>query len=86
MAEESKETGKIGLSSAAIEKALAGLTFRTNKQLPVLDDSTGKPIAGKFSYVADLRPMKRDDVLAAVLNGKQIVIVAKDGSKHRVDA
>lgn len=86
MAEEPKEEVVSGLSNAAIGKALAGLTFRDNKQLPVLDDSTGKPIAGKFSYVPNPRPMKRDDVLSAVLDGKQVVIVAKDGSKHRVAA
>lgn len=75
-----------GPSKAAIEKAIAGLQFRTNKELPVLDDN-GKPIKEggkpKVRYVPDLRPMTAKDVLSAAYNSEgRLVIVAKDGSKY----
>ena len=76
-------------SPAAIAKAIDGLQFRTNKELPVLDDN-GKPVKengrAKVRYVPDLRPMTARDVLSAAYDGDgQLVIVAKDGSKYRIN-
>lgn len=74
-------------SKEAIAKALNGLTFRTNKALPVLDDSTGKPVMEggkpKMRHIPDLRPMTAADVLNAYYDGSELVIVSKDGSKYR---
>lgn len=76
-------------SAGDIAEAIKGLRFRTNKAIPVLDDATGQPIVEggkeKVRYIADLRPMKRDDVLKAYMADGQLVIVAKDGSKHRLN-
>lgn len=77
-----------GVSRAAIGKALAGLKFRTNKGIPDMDKTTGKPVMEdgkpKLRYVPDLRPMMMGDVLSAAMVGDELVIVTKDGSKHRV--
>ena len=75
-------------SAAAIAKAIEGLTFRTNKEIPVLDDSTGKPVMEggkpKVRYVPDERPLRPKDVLSAAFDGAALVIVTADGSKHRI--
>lgn len=74
---------------ADLAKAIKGLRFRINKAIPVLDDATGQPIVEggkeKVRYIPDLRPMEADDVLKAYLAAGQLVIVAKDGSKHRLN-
>lgn len=76
-------------AEAELAKAIKGLRFRTNKAIPVLDDATGQPIVEggkeKVRYIADLRPMEVDDVLKAYMADGQLVIVAKDGSKHRLN-
>lgn len=85
---EKAEKAEKGPSAAAIAKALDGVEFRTNKALPVLDDSTGKPVLEggkpKLRYVPDLRAMTAGDVLNAYYAEGVLVIVSKDGSKHRV--
>lgn len=85
--EKNEKNAKVP-SPAAIARAIEGLQFRTNKELPVLDDSTGKPLKEngkvKMRYVPDLRPMTAKDVLSAGYDGDgALVIVAKDGSKYR---
>lgn len=74
-------------SAPAIARAIGGLQFRTNKEIPVLDDSTGKPVKEngkpKMRYVPDSRPMTAGDVLNAYYADGQLVIVSKDGSKYR---
>lgn len=88
--QEEKELAKAAgkPSAAAIARAIEGLTFRTNKALPVLDDSTGKPVQEggrpKMRHIPDLRPMTADDVLKAYFDNGQVVLVSKDGSKHRI--
>ena len=76
-------------ADAELAKAIKGLRFRTNKAIPVLDDATGQPIVEggkeKVRYIPDLRPMEVDDVLKAYMADGQLVIVAKDGSKHRIN-
>lgn len=74
---------------ADLAQAIKGLRFRTNKAIPVLDDATGQPIVEggkeKVRYIPDLRPMEVSDVLKAYMADGQLVIVAKDGSKHRLN-
>jgi hypothetical protein len=86
MAESKSSEKKPGVD--AIANAIKGLRFRTNKALPVLDDSTGKPVIEggkeKQRYIADLRTMTVEDVLSAVVDGDDLVLVSKDGAKHRV--
>lgn len=93
MADPEKETGEKGdksekkPSASAIAKAMEGLQFRTNKEIPIVDDSTGKPVKEngkpKVRYVPDLRPMTKDDLLNACYDGNELVLVSKDGSKYR---
>lgn len=87
-AKAAQSGGEKSPSAAVIAKAIEGLTFRTNKSLPVVDDSTGKPIVEngkpKVRYVPDIRPMTKADVLSARYDGNELVLVAKDGSKHRI--
>ena len=75
-------------TSAEIAQAVRGLRFRTNKALPVLDNSTGKPVIEdgkeKMRYIPDLRQMAVSDVLSAAYVGGELVIVSKDGAKHRI--
>ena len=75
-------------AAAAIAKAVAGLKFRASKGVPVMDDTTGKPVMEggkpKLRFVPDWRTMTADDVLSAALDGGELVIVSKDGMKHRV--
>ena len=86
--EKDQEKAEKGPSAAAIAKAIDGLEFRTNKALPVLDDSTGKPVMEggkpKLRYVPDSRAMKPSDVLSAYYADGALVLVSKDGSKYRI--
>lgn len=85
MAENEKDKGE---KDSGLAKAIKGLTVRANKALPDIDKSTGKPVMHgdepRMTYVADLRPMITADVLRSVRVGNELVIVASDGSKHRV--
>ncbi len=82
------QSGSVKPTSAEIARAVQGLRFRTSKALPVLDDSTGRPVLEggkeKMRYIPDLRPMAVSDVLSAAYVGGELVIVSKDGAKHRI--
>jgi hypothetical protein len=60
-----------------VKEAIRGLKFRHNQKI---EDKDTK----KVRYAPAERPMTEDDVLATRREGNQLVIVSKDGTKHRV--
>lgn len=64
-----------GLDSR-IRAAVKGLMFQTNREVR----KEGEPTR----FVPAERPMRREDVLAAKLDGTVLVLVTADGRKHRV--
>ena len=61
-----------------VKAAISGLKFRTNQ---VIEDRETK----KKTYVPHERPMTEDDVLSYKVTDEGVVIVSKDGMKHRVE-
>ena len=60
-----------------VKKVIEGLKFKTNQ---AIEDKETK----KKSYVPHERPMTEDDVLSYAMKDGVVVIVSKDGTKHRV--
>ena len=87
-AAKTQASGERKPSEAEIAKAVAGLRFRTNKAMPVIDDTTGKQMMErgkpKMRYFPDVRPMTVADVLDAKSVDGALVIVSADGGKHIV--
>lgn len=61
-------------------KLLKGLKFRTSDGREVVDENGKK----KTKFIPVERALKPDDVLDWKDKGDAVVIVAKDGQKHRV--
>ncbi|WP_447978087.1 hypothetical protein [Candidatus Nitrospira bockiana] len=63
-----------------VRAAIKGLKFRTNQE------QRGEDEQGKESvrYVPVLREMTEEDVLKVRRDGDALIIVSKDGMKHRV--
>lgn len=73
--------------TAEVKAALKGLTFRDVKAEPVLEE--GKPKKDKQNKpvtknVAITRPMTEEDILDWAGTEEGLVIVSKDGTKHRI--
>lgn len=61
-----------------VKEAIRDLKFKTNQ---AIEDRETK----KKTYAPAVRPMTESDVLSWKYVGDQLVIVSKDGTKHRIE-
>lgn len=71
----------------SLKSYLKGLTFRTNKQVEVLDEQNKPVMVGgkpRMKYIPVERELQEGDVLKAYESEGEMVIVTKDGRKYRI--
>lgn len=80
--------GENGAKPMNVSRYCKGLTFRTNKAVEEKDaDGNVVKVNGKprVKYLPVERDLTPDDLLKHYVDGNEVVLVTKDGRKHRVE-